>query len=299
MNVQELKHNFILNLEGLYPIEEAQSFFMLLIKKHLNLSRLQIALNPEIFISEEVNDKFNDAIKRLKIFEPIQYIIGETEFFGLPFKVNSNVLIPRPETEELLAWILDSFSSMEKDIEPKRNNSKTILDIGTGSGCIAISLANNLKKATITGIDISESALRVAEHNASLNKVTVDFIKADVLNTEKEYWKRLFGDLKFDNIISNPPYIRELEKEQLAPNVLEHEPDIALFVKDEDPLLFYKRIAQLSKIYLKSDGAVYFEINQYLYKDLVEMLKTEGFKKIKLRKDIFGNNRMIKCSKDE
>ncbi|MFT5249888.1 MAG: release factor glutamine methyltransferase [bacterium] len=287
MNLKELKTYFISSIKNLYPSEEVLSFFNLLADKQLGLSRIEIALQPEKEISEAEKLEFDKAISRLENFEPIQYILGDTEFFGLPFRVDNNVLIPRPETEELVDWIVDKT----------QNNEATIMDIGTGSGCISISLAKHLPKTKVYGLDVSADALQVAKQNAELNKVDVTFVKADVL--DENSWEMIFKDVKFDTIVSNPPYVRVLEKKLMKPNVVKHEPDIALFVEDEDPLLFYRKIAQLSKIYLKPEGALYFEINEYLSKEMKEMLEFEGFKGVEIRKDIFKKDRMIKCMKNE
>ena len=282
MNIEVLKQEFINALSGLYPSEEILSFFNLLSEKYLGLSRIEIALNPDQKVLEEDTILFEKAIYRLKEFEPIQYIIGETDFYGLQFLVDNNVLIPRPETEELVDWI----------IKESQDKSINILDIGTGSGCIAISLAHSLPKALVSGIDISEGALQIAKQNSQLNKVNVTFDKADILNIEDKIL-----EMNLDIIVSNPPYVREQEKSQIEPNVIKHEPVLALFVEDNDPLLFYRKIAQFSKKYLKKEGSLYFEINEYLSKELIIMLKTKGFNEIVLRKDIFGKARMIKCKR--
>ena len=284
MTLQELKSKFLNELIKTYPQEEILSFFFLLIQYRLDLTRTDIALNPNQIINEMDNVFFQDALKRLKEETPIQYIIGETEFYGLPFKVNPDVLIPRPETEELVAWILK---------EAKQKKEIKILDIGTGSGCIAISLARHLPHATVYAIDISKEALKVAAQNAILNKVQVHFIEKDIL-TKINPSKRDLEFQKFDIIVSNPPYIRDLEKHEIQNNVLQNEPNIALFVKDENPLLFYDRISDFAKEHLNLNGLLYFEINQYLGKENLALLENKGFKNIELRKDVFGNDRMIK-----
>ena len=280
LTLKELKNNFTSSLSSLYPSEEIQSFFNIFSEKYLNISRIEIALNPERVISEEVSEKYQKALLRLKNHEPVQYIIGETEFFGLPFKVNKHTLIPRPETEELVDWILS-----EKTIN-------TILDIGTGSGCIAISLAKDLPDSKISALDISDEALKIAHENAEMNKVEVDFFQTDILNT-----KTL--PKKYDVIVSNPPYVRELEKKQMQQNVLKYEPNSALYVNDNDPLLFYRVISQLAKKHLQPNGKLFFEINEYLADKLVQLLRREGFQNIQVKKDIFGKDRMIKCSLNE
>jgi len=281
--LSQLKIKFLNLLKDEYPAQEVSSFFNLLIESYLGMNRLDFALKPGKEISLEEKEKFESAIHGLSLHEPIQYIIGETEFFGLKFKVNKNVLIPRPETEELVQWILDDVG------EAKNPQNLKILDIGTGSGCIAISLAKNLPDAEIFALDISENALETARENAGLNKVNVNFIQADILNLEA-----LTG--KFDVIVSNPPYVREMEKAKMHRNVLENEPDMALYVKDTDPLVFYRKITKLAQAGLKKNGNLYFEINQYLANETEEILKNSDFR-TELKKDIFGNYRMLRGRK--
>ena len=285
MTIKKYREYFINSLEDLYPIEELHSIFYLLAEKQLNLSRIDIALQLDDTLTSDDEINFNQAIDRLKIYEPVQYILGETEFFGYPFLVNKQVLIPRPETEELVSWIID-------DVDKKET---TILDIGTGSGCIAISLAKKLKSAVVSAIDISNKAIEVAKKNALINNVNVKYSSVDVLNFEdklvlQDKWKS-----KFDIIVSNPPYVRMQEKKLMQLNVIDHEPDIALFVEDDDPLLFYRRISELSRQYLKHNGTLYLEINEYLGVEMEKMLNEAGFKHVELKKDMFGKNRMIKC----
>jgi release factor glutamine methyltransferase len=284
MTVRTLKNQFAETLSELYPSEEIQSFFSILSEKHLGMSRLELALNSGMILSEAVSEKYIEALKRLQTHEPIQYIIGDTEFYGLQFKVNKHTLIPRPETEELVDWICT---------ESKTKNSAptNILDIGTGSGCIAISLSKNILVSSVSAIDFSEEALDVAKHNALLNNVDIDFIKIDIL-------KALELPAQYDVIVSNPPYVRNLEKEKMQPNVLNFEPDSALYVNDEHPLVFYKKIASLAKNHLTANGLLYFEINEYFPEDMVAMLSEFNFKDITVKKDFFGKNRMIKCTKN-
>lgn len=287
MKLKELKTNFTSSLSSLYPSEEIQSFFNILSEKYLHLSRIEIALNPEKTISKEEAEEFQQVMLRLQNHEPIQYIIGETEFFGLTFKVNKHTLIPRPETEELVEWIL-----LEQKLITHNSQLITVLDIGTGSGCIAISLAKNHSEAKVSALDFSGEALKMAQQNAELNEVDVEFFQTDILKT-----KTL--PRKYNVIVSNPPYVRELEKKQMQQNVLNYEPDSALYVKDEDPLLFYRVIAKLAKDYLQPNGKLFFEINEYLARELILLLKSEGFQNIEVKTDIFGKDRMIKCSLNE
>ena len=285
MTIKKYRQYFINSLEDLYSIEELQSIFYLLAEKLLHLSRIDITLQLDNTLTSDEEINFNQAIDRLKIYEPVQYILGETEFFGYPFLVNKQVLIPRPETEELVSWIIE-------DVDKKET---TILDIGTGSGCIAISLAKKLNSAVVSAIDISNKAIEVAKKNALINNVNVKYSSVDVLNFEdklvlQDKWKS-----KFDIIVSNPPYVRMQEKKLMQLNVIDHEPDIALFVEDDDPLLFYRRISELSRQYLKHNGTLYLEINEYLGVEMEKMLNEAGFKHVELKKDMFGKNRMIKC----
>lgn len=285
MKISELKNYFHEQLSGLYPSEEIQSFFYILSEEYLNLSRVNIALNPETEVSANDYDKFQIALFKLNNHEPIQYIIGETEFYGLPFKVNKYTLIPRPETEELINYLISNHKTTTQHSKPT-----SILDIGTGSGCIAISLAKNLSNAKVSALDISEKAIQVATENAEINNVKVDFFQADII-------KVTALPEHYDIIVSNPPYVRELEKEMMQENVLRHEPDSALYVTNSDPLLFYRSISRLAKIHLKPGGKLFFEINEYLADEMIQLLKDEGFKKIEVKKDIFGKDRMMKCFK--
>jgi len=276
----DYKKEFIKNLENEYPLEEVISFFNIIMEHCLGITRLELALGPNKEISLKEYQNFNGIVLSLQRHEPIQYILGEASFFGLKFKVDNNVLIPRPETEDLVSWILSDLS------ENNPVTSLNILDIGTGSGCIAISLAKNLPQANLRALDISKLALEMASKNAKLNRVEVQFINEDVLNLNS-----IPGT--FDIIVSNPPYVRDLEKKEMHRNVLENEPDQALYVRDTDPLIFYKQITILAKEALKSGGFLYFEINQYLAEETEQLMKDSGFETI-VKKDIFGNFRMIK-----
>nr|WP_315141626.1 peptide chain release factor N(5)-glutamine methyltransferase [uncultured Flavobacterium sp.] len=283
MNIKEYRTQFIQELTLIYDAGEAESFFYLILEEKKQLKRIDLALHPDLFFSEEEIGVWNAILEQLKQEIPIQYLLGKTSFYGLDFEVNAAVLIPRPETEELVEWILESQKS-----KPESQKVK-ILDIGTGSGCIAISLAKNLPDATVFALDVSEEALATAKKNAENNSVNVTFIHQNILETE---------DLlqQFDIIVSNPPYVRNLEKEEIKKNVLENEPHLALFVADNDALVFYKKIAQLAQKNLLSNGQLYFEINQYLGKEMVNLLEKMNFKTVDLRKDIYGNDRMTKAS---
>jgi release factor glutamine methyltransferase len=254
-------------------------------EEKLKLQRIDTVLNPDFLIDTATVVVLKIILKRLQKEEPIQYILGKTEFYGLPFLVDKNTLIPRPETEELVEWILSEIQKIQG------GNQKTplaILDIGTGTGCIPITLAKNTVNTVITAIDISAAALRVAKKNAVLNSVPVNFIMLNILKTTQL-------PQKYNLIVSNPPYVRELEKVEISANVLENEPHLALFVANKNPLVFYDKIADLAKQQLNENGMLFFEINQYLGKETVKMLEEKGFQNIQLKKDLSGNDRMLLC----
>lgn len=292
MTLTELKNNFKAALKSIYPKEEIDSFFYLLMDFKLQLKRVDIALNPTKTISDSDLLFFTDALKKLEQEIPIQYIIGATEFYGLPFYVNEHVLIPRPETEELVQLIIEQVKGIRQKVKnrvPLTQNSKplTLLDIGTGSGCIAISLAKNLPNIEVWALDISKDALKVARKNAGLNNVNINFLNENILTL-----KTL--PQQFDIIVSNPPYVRMQEKQKMNNNVLKNEPCLALFVEDYNPLLFYDKIADLAIKNLNKKGVLFFEINQYLGKETMRLLEKKGFANTEVHKDIFGNERMIR-----
>jgi len=292
MLLKQYKSHFFDALKNSQDEQEIESFFFILTEYLHNLKRVDIALNPNFELSEAEVEKWNAILAQLQLEKPIQYITGEAWFYGLKFEVNENTLIPRPETEELVEWILNSSITQH----PSPN---TILDIGTGTGCIPITLKANLPQANVSAIDVSENALEVAKRNAELNKVEVNFIQANIL--EVEDLSQLPSSIihhpsSYNIIVSNPPYVRNLEKQEIKKNVLDYEPHLALFVEDTDALLFYRKIAQLAIKNLSPNGLLFFEINQYLGKETVELLENLGFKNIELKKDMFGNDRMIRCS---
>jgi release factor glutamine methyltransferase len=284
--IKEYRTQFIQELTPIYDAGEAESFFYLILEEKHQLKRIDLALHPDLVFSEAEIVVWNSILEQLKQEIPVQYLLGKTSFYGLDFEVNENVLIPRPETEELVEWILESQKSKVE------SQNIRILDIGTGSGCIAISLAKNIPNAAVFAIDVSEKALATAKKNAERNAVEVTFINQNILETE---------DLRqqFDIIVSNPPYVRNLEKEEIKKNVLDNEPHLALFVEDNDALIFYKKIAELAQENLSKNGQLYFEINQYLGKEMVDLLEKMNFKNIELRKDIYGNDRMLSCHCEE
>ena len=290
MLIKTYKSIFQKELSSMYEMVEIDSFFYIILEKIHKLKRIDLALNPEMVMDGTHLKQWKSIVSDLKKQKPIQYILGQTEFYGLPFLVNENTLIPRPETEELVSMIIT------KEGKGKREEGRVnILDIGTGSGCIAISLAKNIPNAQVFAIDVSEKALATAQKNARINEVNVTFLLNNILQVEA--LSAVEGlEQQFDIIVSNPPYVRNLEKSEIKPNVLEFEPHLALFVEDNDALLFYRKIAELAKDNLASNGKLYFEINQYLGIETVLLLKDLGFKNIELKKDIYNNDRVISCN---
>ena len=294
MLIKHYKSEFISQLTPLYDEGEAESFFFLILEEKHHLKRIDLALQLDLEFSESEIKDWNVILEQLKLELPIQYILGSTSFYGLKFEVNENVLIPRPETEELVEWIINSnlkiSSAQFGKASGERFNNLKILDIGTGSGCIAIALAKNLPNAQVFAIDVSERALATAKKNAEQNDVNINFIQKNILETTDL-------EQQFDIIVSNPPYVRNLEKAEIKKNVLEHEPHLALFVDDHDALIFYRKIGELAQKNLSKQGKLYFEINQYLGKETVELLENLGFSDVELKKDIYDNDRMIQSAK--
>jgi release factor glutamine methyltransferase len=267
-------------LAGIYSKEEIESFIFLIFEKLKGYSRTQVLLAKDEELSKEELSEIEKIVARLKNHEPIQYILGTTEFYGLSFYTVPEVLIPRPETEELVQWI----------IQENKSSKPSILDIGTGTGCIAISLQKNIPQSTVLACDISPVCLETAKRNSELNSAEISVIQYDILNNAPD-----FSFPELDIIVSNPPYIREKEKSLMEKNVLDHEPELALFVPDEQPLIFYQRIADFSKIHLKIKGRLYFEINEAFGSECSAMLQQKGFSEVILKKDIHGKDRMIGC----
>ena len=267
---------FIKQLNGIVQEREIISLAYISIDFLLGYNRSDCIIHSDKDITSEVSDRIKQIIADLKTNKPIQHIIGETEFYELKFKVNEHTLIPRPETEELVKWILEhEFTSA--------------LDIGTGSGCIAIALRKN-KNAEILAIDVSKSALLLAKENAKINEVEINFLLQDILKTT--------ALPKVDVIVSNPPYVLDKEKETMLDNVLNNEPNLALFVPNNNPLLFYKKIAELAFTSLSKNGLLFFEINERFGKQTVDILNAIGFVDIELKKDINEKDRMIKATKN-
>jgi release factor glutamine methyltransferase len=286
MTFIEAERKFIDGLSTIYEPEEARSLSWLSISYVCKLERAKYLSIKQ----EEINS--DDSKQLFKIHEqliqgkPLQYILGETEFYDLTFKVNPNVLIPRPETEELVDWALITSRIINGETEVLK-----ILDIGTGSGCIPISIKKYIPLADITAIDISEAALNTARQNADLNQTEINFIQDDILNPSNLE----LINTKYDLILSNPPYVTESEKEQMLDNVLKHEPHKALFVPNNDPLVFYRAIAEFALVHLKINGFLFLELNEKFGQETLNLLKEKGFKEIELRQDMGGKDRMIKA----
>ena len=264
---------FKVALLGITQEREVISWAYIVIQHLLGYNRSDCIIHADKEITIEISDEIKQIVRDLKTQKPLQYILGETEFYGMKFKVNEHTLIPRPETEELVEWVL-------------QEHFNSALDIGTGSGCIAITLAKNTN-AKITAIDVSEDALQVAKENARINEVEINFLQQDILETTSLP--------KVDVIVSNPPYVLESEKQKMKTTVLQYEPHLALFTPDKEPLLFYKKIGNLSAKSLNCGGKLYFEINEQYGAEILEMLSKIGFVDIALKKDINDKDRMIKA----
>lgn len=285
MTFREVEQIYLEALTTLYNKQEAGSLAWLSICHVCKFNRSEYLNLKNTEIPTDQYESLLNILKALKTGKPFQYVIGETEFYGLTFKVNPSVLIPRPETEELVEWILSDLRKSK--ISP---DGIKIIDIGTGSGCIPISLKINLPDAKLYAVDVSTEALDVSRQNSTLNNVAIHFIQDDILNPISEELK----NEKFGVIVSNPPYVLDAEKPKMLPNVLDHEPHLALFVPDDDPLIFYKAIADFAIKNSDINVALYLEINENLGEETVTLLKHMGFKNIELRQDLSGKDRMIR-----
>ncbi len=282
-------------LNKLYEANETEAITLLSISEISNLSKAKIKAFPETELTKQQSERLSGILNQLQTGKPIQYILGKTEFYGLPFNVNPSVLIPRPETEELVEWVISTVGSEQFAVGSGQIVGRSILDIGTGSGCIAISLKKNLPNFNVSAMDISTDALKTAKENADLNQVVVDFIEADILNYKSDPDSYRGVNRKSEIIISNPPYVTLHDKTQMHINVNDFEPHTALFVPEDDPLIFYKAIADFATANLMENGLLFFEINESYGNDVVKLLEDKGFKNIELRKDMSGRDRMVKC----
>ncbi len=282
--LREIKQYYHSQLSKIYGRHEASALLNLLIHHFFNLSRTDQSLNPGFRLTETEMLKLHFAVKELKNEKPVQYIIGETEFAGLTLKVTPDVLIPRPETEELVEKIVSKNNS-DKQLK--------ILDIGTGSGCIALALKKRLPHSKVTAIDISLPALEVAEQNSTLNNLQLSLLQMDILNADSRNLPE-----KFDIIVSNPPYVTLSDKKQMRNNVIDYEPHQALFVNDNNPLVFYKSIAGFASTHLNKTGVLWFEINENLGREAAVMLKSKGYRAVTLHRDIHNKTRFVSCYPD-
>lgn len=271
---------FIDELASLYNSSEAEELARICLMKVLDCNFTYLLSHSPLSLTAEQQQDLTGLLARLKAGEPVQYIEGVAPFCSLSFVVRPGVLIPRPETAELVEWVTSDYKSADR---------LRLLDIGTGSGCIAVSLAHNLPSACVSAVDVSTDALAVARENAANNDVAVNFMQLDILKQSP--------DGQFDVFVSNPPYICESEKAAMHKNVLDFEPSLALFVPDADPLLFYRRIAQVALDSLVSGGRLYFEINERFGSQTVQMLQNLGFSNVELRPDFFGKDRMVRATK--
>lgn len=274
--IRQLSQYALQELKDTYNPQEIQSICRIVFLDVLQYTKIDIHIRKNEILDESFVDKFFEIVRLLKIGHPLQYIIGETEFSGLKFGVNPSTLIPRPETEELVLLARERLAA-----------GKKVLDIGTGSGCIAIALSAACPEAEVTGIDISPEAVETARANAVRNRVKAEFLIRDILHFETEAWQQ------YDLIVSNPPYVRESEKQDMQRHVLDHEPHRALFVPDSDPLLFYRRIAEFGCRYLASGGFLYFEINEALGKETAALLENYNYRQVHVVKDLFDKDRFV------
>jgi len=279
MNLKALAQHFSVQLKNRYEEQEISSIFSIVVEELSGWSRSQQVWKKEEEIPDAELVAYLQVLQSLSDGQPVQYVLRKALFFGLDFIVNPSVLIPRPETEELVDWVLESCRTLE---------GPEVIDIGTGSGCIAISLAKNLPQARVSALDVSSAALEVARENAVLNEAALTFIESDIRTYDNPG--------KFDIIVSNPPYITLHEKAEMHEHVLSHEPHLALFVPNESPLVFYEAIADFALRSLKAGGYLFFEINEHLGAEMIEMLRFKSFININLRKDMQGKDRMISCS---
>lgn len=283
MTVSNAFSHFVQSLKKIYDPGEAENIARLVFEDRAGLSPHQLVLHGDEPLSEIKANDLAWKLLRLLRHEPVQYVLGFAWFYHLKLKVNLHVLIPRPETEELAEWIV---------ADNKLKQDRRILDVGTGSGCLALALKKEMASAEVWGIDISENALAVAEQNAQANALDVKLMKADALSAEN-----LSFPISFNLLVSNPPYIRLQARSEMDPSVVNYEPALALFVPDDDPLIFYRAIIEIAKTHLDSGGAIYFEIDPAQAEDLVQLLSNSSFESVELRIDISGKPRMIRAKK--
>ena len=281
--LQDFELSFQRELKSIYDNDEIKSIFLLVVEELLGIKRIAYQLNKGDSVSETDSVRFLDILQDLKKSRPIQYILNRADFYGELFEVNESVLIPRQETEELVDLIIKTHTD---------SSGLKVIDIGTGSGCIPIILSKYLNEAKVTTVDISKEAIHTAQKNAQWLGQPVHFINADILE-----WDYIFSDQQYDIIVSNPPYITPKEKQQMQQNVLDYEPELALFIEESAPLIFYDVISSFALKHLVPDGDLYFEINQYLGFETKDLIEKKGFKQVQLIKDIHGADRIIHAKK--
>ena len=290
--VRDCRRHYASELEKIYGSDEANALIMMLLEHYFGIDRVKMALEPELRLSESELLTLHFAVKELLKNKPIQYVIGETEFCGMRFFVEEGVLIPRPETEEMVKAIVNKNGVTRLgNSYLARNDNQSLIDIGTGSGCIAISLAKLLKDSVVTAVDVSEKALEIAKKNAEANGVDVQFVLDDILNPKKPE----LIDNQYDIIVSNPPYVCESEKKEMRANVLDYEPSSALFVSDNDPLIFYRKILEFAQKTLKPNGQIWFEINEKFGIEMKNLCIEKGFQNVEIIKDFRGKDRILKA----
>ncbi len=283
-SVRSVRKYFSDRLNVLFSPSAIRFMFQEALMKRLNLSKSELILSDQLKLSESDLLYFRSVVQRLQGNEPFQYILGSTEFYGLRIQCDSRVLIPRPETEELVDWVVKDH---------QHSGVHSILDLCTGTGCIALALKSGLSESRVAGTDVSEEALQLARQNAVANQLSVDFFQMDVLREQPP------GDQHYDIWVSNPPYIPESDQQDMHANVLEYEPHLALFVSDTDPLLFYRRIAMLAQQHLQLGGTLYVEIHERYGDELVRLFSDLNFQDVELRADLQGRARMVKARKNK
>ncbi|WP_104382594.1 peptide chain release factor N(5)-glutamine methyltransferase [Sphingobacterium sp. HMA12] len=281
--LQDFELSFQHELKSIYDSDEIKSIFLLVVEELLGIKRITYPFKKDDFVSENEAAHFQRILHDLKKSRPIQYILNKADFYGEFFEVNESVLIPRQETEELVDLIIKTHAS---------SSYLKVIDIGTGSGCIPIILSKYLNQAQVTTVDISKEAIHTARKNAQRLGEPVHFINADILE-----WDYVFSDQQYDIIVSNPPYITPSEKQQMQQNVLAYEPELALFIEESAPLIFYDVISSFALKHLAPNGDLYFEINQYLGPETKDLIEKKGFQQVQLIKDIHGANRIIHAKK--
>ncbi len=288
MIVNEVVELFRESLKRIYKEGELTQIIYLVFEQVNSFSKIDLILKRSELITVEEEEKFKSILSELEKHKPVQYVLGYAWFYGMSIKVNENVLIPRQETEELIDWIIKETRDEGRGTGEVLN----ILDVCTGSGCIAISLKKNLTKAKVTALDISEQALDVARENSQTHDTEIQFVETDILQQKTSPFTLHHS---FNIIVSNPPYVLESEKQQMKKKELDYEPHLAFFVKDQDPLLFYKSISEFAQFYLSAGGRLYFEINEMKGNEIVELLTRQGFSDVCLKKDLNGKDRMVRA----